>query len=67
MKERDRSEKALQGMALAAGVDLGARGLEQLGEMWKELMAGAGLVSELDLAEEEPAFSVRLAGGENDG
>ena len=67
MTERNRSEKALRGMALAAGVDLEAKGLERVGQMWKETMARVELVAALDLGEEEPAFSVRLAGGEDDG
>ena len=67
MTERDRSEEALHGVALAAGVNLEAKGLERVGKMWKETMARVELVAGLDLGEEEPAFSVRLAGGEDDG
>lgn len=66
MTERDRSEKALRGMAAAAGVDLEAEGLERVGQLWRETMARAELIAGLDLREEEPAFSVRLAGGGED-
>ena len=67
MTERDRSEKALRGIALAAGVDLEAKGLERVGQMWQETMARAELVAGLDLGEEQPAFFVRLVGGKDDG
>ena len=66
MTERDRSEEALQGVALAAGVDLRARGLERVGELWRQTMASAELIAGLDMGEEDPAFSVRLTGGDGD-